>query len=563
MCRDGHGATWLTALPAAIMVLAGILCAPAARADTCNNDGGTPVCVPEPLGNQPPPQPTSISINWRVPGVLQPYILMTFEGRIIASLPTTAGQNVGTITAKGMAPATTYAVLLCSANTQLVPLICTPQNAPILVATSAAAPPPPPVVPQISTYENDAYGIGIAWRSSQAYDAYNVRFAVGSGPDFPQVPINSGGTNGSWMLPADGYGTPALNTDQPYLFKVQGCSKSIFGNANGCSAWGTLSVAWNAAAVPGAWSAEQQGLGIGTSNRPALGVSNNLLFAAWKGVPNDTRMFWSMLAGGTGPNLAGARWNAEQQIAGAATSDGPLLADFNAHLYAAWKGVPGDNRVFWGRLDDARWFLGPPIPGAFTSNGASLAAFNGRLYAAWKGVPGDNRIFVSAFDGADWSNPEPVPGAFTSNTPSLAAYNGMLFMTWKGVPGDTRMFYAAMNATGAWTGVTIGVGVGTSDGPSLAVLGTRLFAGWKGVPGDTRMFWSSFDGARWTGERQGIGVGTSNGPSLAVLGGQMIAGWNGVPNDTRMFWSVFVPSGTVDGGQTTRSESTKRISKTR
>jgi len=41
------------------------------------------------------------------------------------------------------------------------------------------------------------------------------------------------------------------------------------------------------------WSPEQQGVGTGTSNGPALAAVNDRLYAAWKGVPGDNRMFWS------------------------------------------------------------------------------------------------------------------------------------------------------------------------------------------------------------------------------------------------------------------------------
>ena len=37
--------------------------------------------------------------------------------------------------------------------------------------------------------------------------------------------------------------------------------------------------------------------------------------------------------------------------------------------------------------------------GGGSSDGPSLAVFNGRLFAAWKGVQGDQRMFFSSFDG--------------------------------------------------------------------------------------------------------------------------------------------------------------------
>ncbi len=48
----------------------------------------------------------------------------------------------------------------------------------------------------------------------------------------------------------------------------------------------------------------------------------------------------------------------------------------------------------------AQWSEQQPGIGGGTSNGPSLAVFDGRLYAAWKGVPGDNRMFWSSFSAA-------------------------------------------------------------------------------------------------------------------------------------------------------------------
>jgi hypothetical protein len=72
-----------------------------------------------------------------------------------------------------------------------------------------------------------------------------------------------------------------------------------------------------------------------------------------------------------------------------------------------------------------------------------LAAFNGRLYAAWKGVPGDNRMFWSSFDGTRWSPEQQGVGNGTSDGPNLAVLNARLFAAWKGVPNDTRMFWSS------------------------------------------------------------------------------------------------------------------------
>jgi hypothetical protein len=45
------------------------------------------------------------------------------------------------------------------------------------------------------------------------------------------------------------------------------------------------------------WAPQQVGIGGGTSEGPSLAVFQNRLYAAWKGVDTDQRMFWSFLQG--------------------------------------------------------------------------------------------------------------------------------------------------------------------------------------------------------------------------------------------------------------------------
>ena len=286
----------------------------------------------------------------------------------------------------------------------------------------------------------------------------------------------------------------------------------------------------------GKWSAEQPGVGTGSSVGPALAVFNGKLVAAWKGVEGDTRMFWS--------TFDGTGWSPEQPGVGTGTSNGPSLAAYNGRLFAAWKGVEGDTRMFWSSFDGTNWSAEQPGVGTGSSVGPALAVINGKLVAAWKGVEGDTRMFWSTFDGTGWSpeqqltTPSPSFGPFTDTCPVLETYNGKLFAAWKGVGSDTDMYWCSFDGTG-WTMEQIGVGLGTSNGPSLAEFNGLLYAAWKGVPTDTRMFFSCFDGTNWLAEQQGVGVGTSNGPAIAAFNGRLYAAWKGVPGDSRMFWSSF------------------------
>jgi hypothetical protein len=490
------------------------------------------ICAPQLFGS-PQPKPTSITVSWQVSGTLQPYILLMRGSTVMASQATKQPfGNAGTITATGLKPSTHYSGLaLCSALSPTQPIACTQPDA-LFQATTTAVPTPPAVLdtPSLFIIKNNAFGIQFGWQTVHSYSMFNVRL----GTAMPPEPINSGGTNGSWMFTSnglppgqvDGSNTPVLRIGATYALQVQGCGAG----GNGCSGWGTFATTWNAKMQPGAWGHERQGVGVGTSKGPALAASNSVLYAAWKGVPGDNRMFWS--------TFNGANWSPERQGVGVGTSDGPSLALLNGVLYAAWKGVPGDTRMFWSTFDGKNWSPERQGVGTGTSNGPSLAACNGVLYAAWKGVPGDNRMFWSTFDGKNWSPERQGVGTGTSNGPSLAEYNGRIYAAWKGVPGDNRMFWSSFDGAN-WSPEQPGIGVGASEGPRLAVFNYHLFAAWKGVPNDTRMFWSIFDGDQWIGEWQGLGVGTSDGPSIAAFKGQLFAAWKGVPSDTRIFWSTF------------------------
>jgi uncharacterized protein YkwD len=87
------------------------------------------------------------------------------------------------------------------------------------------------------------------------------------------------------------------------------------------------------------WATQKQGIGGGTSDGPSLAAFNNRLFAAWKGVNGDQRMFWS--------SFDGNQWAPQQGGLGGGSTHGPSLAVFNNQLFAAWKGADPDQTMYW------------------------------------------------------------------------------------------------------------------------------------------------------------------------------------------------------------------------
>lgn len=186
------------------------------------------------------------------------------------------------------------------------------------------------------------------------------------------------------------------------------------------------------------------------------------------------------------------------------------LAEYNGKLYMAWKGMEGDDRIFWSTFDGKSWAAQQQVSGVSTSGGPALAVFDGKLYMAWKGThPGnsgfmdvadDKHIWYSYFDGSKWAAQKQVPGVATSIGPSLGVHfdHGVdkLYMAWKGMEGDQRIWYSFFDGS-KWAAEQAVPGVSTSVGPCITTFNGELHMAWKGMYGDQRIWFSHFDGVRW------------------------------------------------------------------
>jgi hypothetical protein len=171
-----------------------------------------------------------------------------------------------------------------------------------------------------------------------------------------------------------------------------------------------------------------------------LGAFGGKLYAAWKGSSNDQSLWYA--------SFDGARWSAQAQIPGVASSVGPSLSVFVGNLYAAWKGAANDQSLWYASFDGSRWSAQARIPGVASSVGPSLCAFGGNLYAAWKGSSSDQSLWYASFDGARWSAQAQIPGAASSVGPTLAEFDGRLYAMWKGSGDDQRLWYASFDDAG-------------------------------------------------------------------------------------------------------------------
>jgi hypothetical protein len=269
---------------------------------------------------------------------------------------------------------------------------------------------------------------------------------------------------------------------------------------------------------------------------------NGYLYAAWKGEPDDDRIFYSRWDDN-------GKWMSALTIPGN-TSAGPALGVFRGSVYAAWKGEWSDPRLFFSRYDGPNWEAQSQIPNAYSDTGPALCSMGGNLIAVWKNVF-DQSLYFATFDGGTWTTPSKMGGVGSSVGPSLAAYDGKLYAVWKGEGSDQRLWFAIYDGT-SWSGQTPGSdqtqipNVGTSTGASLAVLGTNLYAVWKGEDSDESLWYATYDGAGWSGQTQIAGVGTSLGAALAEFNGTLYAMCKGPDSDVSLYnaeWNGSVWSG--------------------
>ena len=283
---------------------------------------------------------------------------------------------------------------------------------------------------------------------------------------------------------------------------------------------------------------------------------------AWKGVEGDQGIYFATL------NDFSGVWIDQEHVPGVGgaaapgTSVGPCIVVFNGRLHMAWKGVQGDQSMWWTTYDDQNgWAPQQQVVGSDgvvpgTSVGPQLAVLNGQLYMAWKGVEGDQSIWwASTSDGQHWAPQQQVVGSDgvvpgTSVGPSLAAHNEQLYMAWKGVQGDQSIWWSSTPDGRHWASqneIDLGFAFDTSIGPSLAGLNSTLYMAWKGVDGDEGIWWAaSSDGQNWGGQQQVSGVGTSVGPCLAAYNNTLYMAWKGVQGDDGIYWTSF---GFNPGGQ--------------
>jgi hypothetical protein len=269
------------------------------------------------------------------------------------------------------------------------------------------------------------------------------------------------------------------------------------------------------------------------------------LYAVWKGVTEDDRLWFS--------EFIDERYWTEQREVGGNSSAGPAVATFGGNLWIGYKGKYSDERLFSVQVDNGLWYGQEQMPGFASTTGPSFAQLGSNLYAAWKGAETDQAIWYAHLDGSTkkWSAQATIPGVATSVGPALCYYDGRLYAAWKGMNNDQAIWFSSFDGS-SWSPQQVVPNVASSVGPSLAVYNDRLYAAWKGVTGDEKIWFASYDGNNWSGQQVIPNVGSSIGPALSEHRGKLYAMWKGASDDQELWYSHFdgtswVPQDRVPG----------------
>jgi len=149
--------------------------------------------------------------------------------------------------------------------------------------------------------------------------------------------------------------------------------------------------------------------GIASSTHgPALAeLADGRLLMAWKGSGGNQSLFWSI--------FDGAGWTAPVEFAGASACGPALATATNGRTVMVWRGSGNDDRIWRATFSAGDWSAQQLAVGR-SSHGPALAAVGPGLVMAWKGAPGDERLFWSR---DLFTQREVAAGFTTADTPAL------------------------------------------------------------------------------------------------------------------------------------------------
>ncbi|PEU03389.1 hypothetical protein COD79_18715 [Bacillus cereus] len=296
------------------------------------------------------------------------------------------------------------------------------------------------------------------------------------------------------------------------------------------------------------WRPQQKLSDRGTTDRPSLGITSSFNFTTridiprmvWKGIRGDHQFYESeLLSGG---------WSPQQIIPNRGSTHSPALATISTPdvtrtgLIMAWKGVSDDSNLYWSRDLGNGWEPQRIIPGVGSLVRPALANVSGRIYMAWRGIDDDEGIYWSQFDGVGaWSPQQRIRGIGTSDSPALVGVGNRMYMFWKGTDGDSKAYWSVIDFSNdpIWRPQRIieyfsyeadgGVAhaIGTTGGLTATQRGDSILIAWKGVEDDPGIYVSLFANNEFGGQIKVPNIGTSSGPMVVQTNGITLMAWKG------------------------------------
>lgn len=182
------------------------------------------------------------------------------------------------------------------------------------------------------------------------------------------------------------------------------------------------------------WAHQQVVNGSGwnsdTDDAPALGITNNILTAAWVGASSNEIWYSTWSSPG---------WATQVEVSGSETSTTPTMLAVPYAFVWFWNGYSNDN-VYFG---------GSQVSGA-ESNVATANLFfayppeNDYYVLFWKSSSGNSLMYSSDFDSG-FGTPQSVGGAETNQAPAAASSLGEngntgSILAWKNATNNTIWF---------------------------------------------------------------------------------------------------------------------------
>jgi hypothetical protein len=262
--------------------------------------------------------------------------------------------------------------------------------------------------------------------------------------------------------------------------------------------------------------------GAKTTARPSIATTGRKMYVAFRGSPDDDRLFWT--------SRSGSAWTAASPLGAARSHWPPALAATKRGLVAAWtRGAGNDAAVSFALLgDDGAW--GPPVdlPGARAAGEPALAADGKTLYVAWRDANG--AMWWTSFEpeeGAPARPPRPIGDWESSATPALAVADGVLYSVWKGAGGEPTALWSSTFNGRDWGPRRRLRSVAATSAPMLATVEHRVVLAWRGADWDPDIHFTDLVEGVWAPQVR-TALSSCSGPGVAAYEGRVVVATRGV-----------------------------------